>query len=81
MTHALWCIRTNDNNLSGVLRITKKSLNRLTGHWLVPVQEAVHEIAGLDLVICSDDVYSFILGKANALIKNGEQNVKNRKQW
>ena len=62
-------ISTTNSNLSGVLDITKKSLNRLTGHCLVPIQEAVHEIAGLDLVICSDNLYSFSLGKANALIK------------
>ena len=35
----------------------------------MPIQEAVHEIAGLDLVICSDNVYLFSLEKANALIK------------
>ena len=72
-------ISTNDSNLSGVLGITKKSLNRLTGHRLVPIQEAVHEIAGLDLVICSDNLYSFSLGKANALIKNGQQAAHNNK--
>ena len=57
----------------------KKSLNRLTGHRLVPIQEAVHEIAGLDLVICSDNLYSFSLGKANALMKNGQQAAHDKK--
>ena len=72
-------ISTTNSNLSGVLGITKKSLNRLTGHCLVPIQEAVHEIAGLDLVICSDNLYSFSLGKANALVKNQEQAALNKK--
>ena len=51
----------------------------MTGHRLVPIQEAVHEIAGLDLVICSDNLYSFSLGKANALVKNREQAAQNKK--
>ena len=75
----LWCISTNNSNLSGVLGITKKSLNRLTGHRLVPIQEPVHQIAGLNLIICSDNLYSFSLGKANALVKNWEQAAPNKK--
>ena len=35
----------------------KKSLNALTGHRLVPIQEAVHNIEKLDLAICSDSIH------------------------
>ena len=48
---------TRDNNLSGVCGITKKSLNALTGHRLIPIQEAVHNLEKLDLVICSDSIH------------------------
>lgn len=60
---------TYDNSFLGVDTITKKSLNALTGHRSIPIQEAVHNICGLDLVICSDFMVPLSLGKALYLRK------------
>ena len=48
----------------GVDTIAKKALNRLTGHRSIPIQEAVHDIADLELVISSDYMTEFSIGKA-----------------
>jgi hypothetical protein len=55
---------THDNDLMGVNNITKKSLNTLTGHRAISIQEACHEIARLELTICSDYMSEVRLGKA-----------------
>lgn len=69
---------SHDNDFSGVDLITKKSLNALTGHRTVSIQEAVHEIAGLDLVICSDYLTKVSLGRAlfTGKRKEGATNYK-----
>ena len=49
------------------MSITKKCLNALSGHRMVPIQEAVHQIAGFPLTICSDYITSFSLNSLNHL--------------
>ena len=49
--------------------ITKKSLNKLTGHRTISIQEAVHEIADLELVLCSDVIKEVPLGKSLAVLR------------
>lgn len=53
-----------DNSFVGVDTIAKKALNRLTGHRSIPIQEAVHDIADLELVISSDYMTDVSIGKA-----------------
>ena len=68
-TSLAWFLRTNDNNLSGGDVITKKALNKLTGHRTISIQEAVHEIADFELVLCSDVVTEVSLGKARSTLR------------
>lgn len=49
--------------------ITKKSLNKLTGHRTISIQEAVHEIAQLDLVLCSDVIKEVSLGQSMSVLR------------
>ena len=55
---------TRDDSLSGVAGITKRSLSALTGHRLIPIQEAVHNIDRQDLTICSDSITPVFLRSA-----------------
>ena len=64
---------TQENDLSGGDMITKKSLNKLTGHRTISIQEAVHEIADLELVLCSDVVSEVSLGKSLATLRKDEE--------
>ena len=45
---------THNGNMGGVRHVTQKALNSLSGQRQVSVQEAVHLVDDLDLVICSD---------------------------
>ena len=56
------------------MSITKKCLNALSGHRMVPIQEAVHQIAGFPLTICSDYITSFSLNSALKL-KTGSESA------
>ena len=56
--------RSYDSDLSHISAVTKESLNKLSGIRQVSIQEAIHEIAGLDLVVCSDYLTDVSLGKA-----------------
>jgi hypothetical protein len=47
-------IRTQQDNLTGLITITKKALHMLSGQRQVSMQEAVHMVDNLELVICSD---------------------------
>ena len=69
---------SHENDLSHLSTITKKSLNKLCSSHLVGVQEAVHEIAGLDLVICSDYLTDVSLGRALFLRDNKQNTQKQR---
>ena len=57
-------LRSRDNDLNHISTIIKRSLDKLTGTRQVSIQEAVHEIAGLDLVICLDYLTVASLGQA-----------------
>lgn len=61
---AVMACRTYDNDFGGVSSITKRSLNALTGHRTVSIQEAVHEIDRLELRICSDYLTNVRISKA-----------------
>ena len=67
-----------DSNLSHISTVTTKSLNKLSGSRQVSIQEAMHEIAGLDLVVCSDYLTDVSLGKALYLRKDSD-NIVNKK--
>ena len=56
-----------DNNFTGVDIITKKALNNLTRHRTTSIQKAVHDLAGLPLVLCSDVIVNLPLGAAKFL--------------
>ena len=56
-----------DNDFTGVDTITTKLLNNLTGHRTISTQEAVHDIAGLLLVLCSDTIVNLPLGAVTCL--------------
>ena len=56
--------RSYDSDLSHISTVIKKPLNKLSGSRQVSVQEAMHEIAELDLVVCSDYLTDISLGKA-----------------
>ena len=60
----LFTYRTYDNDFGGVDSVAKKSLNAMTSHRTIPIQEAVHEIDRLDLRICSDYTTDVSIGKA-----------------
>ena len=45
---------THNGNMGGVRHLTQKALNSLSGQRQVSVQEVVHLVDDLDLVICSD---------------------------
>ena len=45
---------THNGNMGGVRHLTQKALNSLSGQRQGSVQEAVHLVDDLDLVICSD---------------------------
>jgi hypothetical protein len=65
--------RTYDNDFGGVDSVAKKSLNAMTSHRTIPIQEAVHEIDRLDLRICSDYTTDVSIGKALYLRKKKNQ--------
>ena len=48
----------------GVSTVTKRSLNTLTSHRAISIQEACHEIARFDLTICSDTISTARLSRA-----------------
>ena len=52
--------------------ITKKALNKLTGHRTISIQEAAHEIAELELVLCSDVIKEVSLGKTLASLRSSK---------
>ena len=56
--------------------VTKQALNKLTANHKISIQEAVHEIEGLDLVICSDHLTDVSLNKAMYLRKQPKKNGK-----
>ena len=64
--------------MNHISTITKRSLNRLTGSRQVSIQEAVHEIAGLDLVICSDYLTDVSLGRALYLRKDNSESKQEK---
>ncbi len=47
-------IRMQEDNLTGLRTIAKKTLHMLSGQWQVSMQEAVHMVDNQELVICSD---------------------------
>ena len=55
----------------------KRSLNKLTSCRPISIQEAVHEIAGLDLVVCSDYLTDVSISKGLFLKSKSEQKKKN----
>jgi hypothetical protein len=63
----------HDDDLNQISTITKRSLNKLCGSRRVSIQEAVFEIAGLDLVICSDYLTDVSLGRALYLRKDSSK--------
>ena len=65
--------RTYDNNFGGVESVTRKSLNAMTSHRTIPIQEAVHEINHLNLRICSDYMTDVSIGKALYLCEKKNQ--------
>ena len=70
--------RAHDDDLNHISTITKRSLNKLTGSRQISVQEAVHEIAGLDLVICSDYLTNVSLGRALYLRKENSESFQGK---
>ena len=71
---------TSDNDIGAEVRsITKKSLNALSGHRMVPIQEAVHQIAGFPLTISSDYITNFSLSSALKLKTGSESASSNNK--
>ena len=64
--------------MNHISTITKKSLNKQCSSSLVGVQEAVYEIAGLDLVICSDYLTDVSLGRALFLHDNKKNHTKTK---
>ena len=69
---------SHENDLNHIITITKKSLNKLCSSHLVGVQEAVHEIAGLDLVICSYYLTDVSLGWALLYATTQKKSHKNK---
>jgi len=67
--------RSYDSDLSHIIAVTKKSLNKLSRSCQVSIQEAMHKIAGLDLVVCSDYLTDVSLGKALYLQKDSGKSV------
>ena len=67
--------RSYDSDLSHISAVTKKSLNNLSGSRQVSIQEAMHEVAGLDLVVCSDYLTDVSLCKALYLRKDSDNSV------
>ena len=67
--------RSYDSNLSHISTVTKKSLNKLSESRQVSIQEAMHEIAGLDLVVCSDYLTDISLDKALYLRKDSDTSL------
>ena len=55
---------THDDEINHISTISKRSLNKLSSSRQVSIQEALHDIAGLDLVICSDYMTGLSLGQA-----------------
>lgn len=55
---------TQDGDVGGVGKITKKSLNSLTGKRTISIQEAAHDIGGFDLTICSEILKNVNLNSA-----------------
>ena len=55
---------THDDEINHSSTISKRSLNKLSSSRQVSIQEALHDIAGLDLVICSDYMTGLSLGQA-----------------
>ena len=56
--------RTHDNDFGGVDSVTKKSLNAMSSHPTVSIQEAMHKIDRLELRIYSNYMTDVIIDKA-----------------
>jgi hypothetical protein len=59
--------RTQDDNMSGVKKITKQALHHLAGQHLVSIQEAVHMVNNQELVISSYKMTYLSLAQGQAL--------------
>ena len=70
--------RSYDSDLSHISMVTKKSLNKLSGSRQVSIQEAMHEITGIDLVGCSDYLTDVSLSKAPYLRKDSDNSVNKK---
>ena len=70
--------RAHDDDLNHISTITKRSLNKLTGSQQVSVQEAVHEITILNLVICSNYLTNVSPGRALYLRKEKYDSFQDR---
>ncbi len=68
----------NDDDLNHISTISKRALNKLSGSCQISKQESVHEIAGLDLVICLDYLTDVSLGKALYLRQKDDTSVNNK---
>ena len=68
----------NDDGLNHISTISKRDLNKLSRICQISMQEAVHEIAGLDLVICLDYLTDVSLGKALYLQWKDDTSVNNK---
>ena len=62
--------RAHGGSLNHTSTVTWRSLSELAGYWQASIQEAVYQIAGLNLVICSDYPTGVSIGRARCLQKN-----------
>ena len=71
--------RTYDNSFTPTEKIAKQALNKLTGNRQIGIQEALHDICGLDLVICSDILVDVQLNRSMYLRKTTKKVVDRHK--
>ena len=71
--------RTYDNSFTPTEKIAKQALNKLTGNRQIGIQEALHDICGLDLVICSDILVDVQLNRSMYLSKTTKKVVDRHK--
>ncbi len=67
---------SSSEDIGGVNRLVKMSLNHMTSKRLIPIQEAVHEIDRMSLTLCSEEISYVSLASCTKLRKKNESKPK-----
>lgn len=67
-------ISSHEGDLSGIKGLTKRAMNWMSGNRTISIQEAVHEIEELPLILCSERIMPVYINKFMSLRREKQEN-------